>query len=304
MKILLFGGSGQLGYEIMLRCRDLNFEVLSPVQSEVDITEKEQVVRLAEVSKPSILLNCAAYTAVDKAEEEPEAAFRINKDGARNVALAAKACGARLIHISTDYVYEGSGRTPIVETAPTGPLNVYGESKLAGEREVFDCLGRRALVVRTSSLHGQRGQNFVHTMLKLFREREAVQVVDDQFMSPTWAGWLAETLLDLCRIECDGVLHACGSGVCSWHEFASAIYQDSSAVLGKSVRVERTTAAAFPRPARRPTYSAMSTTKLSGLLGRAPISWREGLRRHLAEIKMLGHDLVPDGRIVAEKAIP
>jgi len=284
MKILLFGGSGQLGYEITSRGQDLNFEVVSPVQSEVDITEREQVQTLAERVKPDVIINSAAYTAVDKAEDEREAAFSLNQDGARNVAYAARSSGARFIHISTDYVFDGNSRAPLTENAPTHPINVYGESKLAGERAVHEVLQGKGLVVRTSSLHGQKGVNFVHTMIKLFKEKERIQVVDDQFMSPTWAGWLAEALLDMCRIRCEGIVHACGKGVISWHEFASAIYEDIRPALGKTVDVQRTSAANFPRPAKRPHYSAMDTTKLSKILGRESLGWREGLRRHLTEL--------------------
>jgi len=121
-------------------------------------------------------------------------------------------------------------------------------------------------------------------MIKLFKEKERLQVVDDQFMSPTWAGWLAEALLDLCRIPCDGIVHACGKGVISWHEFASAIYEDIRPALAKSVEIQRTPAESFPRPAKRPAYSAMDTTKLSKILGRESLGWREGLRRHLTEL--------------------
>ncbi len=287
VRLLLFGGSGQLGLELMNRARDLNFEMFSPVQSEVDVTEREQIVRLAEKSGPQVIINCAAYTAVDNAEEEKDLAFRVNCDGALNAALAAKACGARLIHISTDYVFDGSASVPIPEDAPTQPLSVYGSSKLAGERAVLDCLGDKALVVRTSSLHGQHGANFVHTMVKLFKERDQVQIVDDQFMSPTWAGWLAEVLLDLCRIECHGVLHACGAGVCSWYDFASAIYQDMNPLLRREVSLVRVRAADYVRPAKRPAYSAMSTAKLTALLARPALRWREGLASHLSEIRVL-----------------
>jgi dTDP-4-dehydrorhamnose reductase len=284
MKILLFGGSGQLGYEITTRGQDLNFEVVSPVQSEVDIVEREQVQTLAERVKPDVIINSAAYTAVDKAEEEREAAFRLNQDGARNVAYAARSSGARFIHISTDYVFDGSSKAPLSEEAPTRPINVYGESKLAGEKAVQEVLQGKGLIVRTSSLHGQKGINFVHTMIKLFKEKEKLHVVDDQFMSPTWAGWLAEALLDLCRLRSEGTVHACGKGVISWHEFASAIYEDIKPSLGRVVDIQRTSAVNFPRPARRPAYSAMDTTRLTKMLGREPLDWREGLRRHLAEI--------------------
>lgn len=286
MKILLFGGEGQLGFEIRRRASDLNFEIISPVLSELNIADEPQVLRLARLVKPEIVLNCAAYTAVDKAESEKEEAFLINRDGAAHIAQAAKDVGARMFHISTDYVF-GEGHTePIPEDAPTDPPNVYGASKLAGEKEIQRILSGKGVIVRTSSLHGQKGVNFVHTMIGLFRERERVSVVNDQFMSPTWAGWFSEVLLDLVRIECSGVLHACCCGVISWYDFAQEILKQVSPSLpeGHKVTVEPIAARDYPRPARRASYSAMACEKLERLLGRPRLPWQEGLAAHLAEI--------------------
>lgn len=288
MKILLFGGEGQLGYELMKRARDLNFEMVSPLESEVDITEKEQVLIIANNVQPDIIINAAAYTAVDKQEEEQELAFKVNCDGAACVAAAAKATKSRLIHISTDYVYGGSFTEPIKEDAPTMPPNVYGKSKLAGDEKVKDLLGSKALIIRTASLHGQKGQNFVHTMLKLFSERDVVKVVNDQRMSPTWAGWLAEAILDLSRIECGGIVHACSGGNVSWYEFATEILSLAMQKLenGESIRIEPVKTEEFPRPAKRNSFSVLDTSKLALLLGRPPLEWKEGLRAHLKEIDM------------------
>lgn len=284
MKILLFGGSGQLGYELIARAHDLNFEVVSPVISEIDITDLQQVVRLTEAVKPEMVMNCAAYTAVDKAEEEHDLAFKINCDGAGNVAEGARKAGARMIHISTDYVFDGTHSKPIPEDAATNPINVYGASKLAGEKLVAKTLGDKSLIVRTSSLHGKKGINFVHTMIKLFGEREKLQVVNDQFMSPCWAGWLAEVLLDLSRIGASGILHACCSGVVSWHDFALEILELVGTRLEKKPVLEPIGAAQYARPAKRPSYSALDCTCLSQLLGRSPMPWQEGLRAHLREL--------------------
>ena len=290
MKILLFGGSGQLGCEITKRANDLSFEVNSPVISEINITEKEQISFLAGRLKPEVIINCAAYTAVDQAETDREEAFAINATGAANLAWAAKEIGARFIHISTDYVFDGTGKTPLTESSPTGPLNVYGESKLAGEREVLEITRGRAIVLRTSSLHGACGANFVHTMIKLFQEREEISVVQDQIMSATWAGWLAESVLDLCRIPCEGIVHACCSGAISWYEFAQEIHRLVGPQLKnlKTKQIKPCSTAEFPRPAKRPAYSVMNCDKLSALLGRKPITWRDGLRAHLAD---LGYNL-------------
>jgi dTDP-4-dehydrorhamnose reductase len=289
MKILLFGGSGQLGFELKKRAKDLAFEVVSPVTSEVDLTERDQVKFLVSSAYPDVVINCAAYTAVDKAEDEPEKAFAVNRDGVRNVAEACKRAHRRLIHISTDYVFDGMLGRPLKETDPTNPMSVYGQSKLEGEFAVQDVLGDRGLVLRTSSLHGQKGVNFVHTMLKLFGEREQLKIVADQTMSPTWAGWLAEVLLDFSRIECSGVVHASCRGAVSWLDFATEVRRLAlPSFEGKRVaELEPTTAEELNRPAKRPVYSAFDTSRITTLLGRPPIDWKEGLANHLRDIGVL-----------------
>lgn len=286
MKILLFGGSGQLGFELKKRAADLDFELVSPVTKELDITDREQVGNLIRSLKPTVVINSAAYTAVDKAEADQERAFAINSEGVRNIAEACSAGSSRLLHISTDYVFDGMLGRPLREDDPVNPLSVYGRSKLEGERHVQSILGDRGLVVRTQALYGQRGVNFVQTMLKLFTERDVLKIVNDQFVSPTWAGWLAEVLLDLVRLPVEGTLHASCSGVVSWYDFAREI-QDVSAKSfeGRSLaRIEPTTAAELNRPAPRPVFSAFDTVKLVSALGRPCVSWQAALRQYLNEI--------------------
>ena len=285
MKILLFGGSGQLGYSLKMQAQDLNFELVAPVSSEVDISSLEQVLFLTKQLKPDLVVNCAAHTAIDKAEVQQEVCWRINHRGAANVAQAVSLVGGRMIHISTEQVFPGTGTTPLREGDPTGPLNVYGQSKLAGEQDVLQILADRALIVRTSALHGQRGVNFVSTMLKLFADKDEVRVVNDQKVSPTWAGWLAEVILDLGRTGTSGVVHACCEGVTSWYDFACAIRDCSS--LASSAPIKPVSSAEFGRPARRPSFSAFDCARLTSLLGRRPISWQEGLKRHLTEVGAL-----------------
>lgn len=286
MKILLFGGSGQLGYDLIRRAVDLNFEIVAPVTSEVDITDRGEVGRIVRNIAPSIVINSAAYTAVDKAEEDPERAHAVNAVGAELVAEACNQRGVRLIHISTDYVFDGTASVQLTEESPVNPINVYGRTKLEGEQAVLRILGEKGLVVRTASLYGQRGANFVGTMLKLFAERERVSVVADQWMSPTWTGYFAEVILDLCRLPCSGILHAACEGAVSWFTFAEAIARFSSVRLpsGERVIVEPTTAEAFARPAKRPRYSALDCGKLAALLGRPSLHWEEALREYLHEI--------------------
>jgi dTDP-4-dehydrorhamnose reductase len=286
MNILLLGSEGQLGFELVKRIRDLNFALTAPLMADLDIVNREAVVSVAKQTEPNLIINAAAYTAVDQAEEKVEVAFQVNRDGAANAALAASETGSRFIQISTDYVFGGDGCEPIKEDAETRPLGVYGKSKLEGEREIQKLLGQQALIVRTSALHGQNGHNFVHTMLKLFSTRPQVRVVDDQIISPTWAGWLADAVLDLARMDCGGIIHACCDGAVSWYEFAAAILEIARPALkeNQSVELIPIPTSEYPTPARRPQYSVMDTSKLSNLLGRKPMSWKDGLRAHLGEI--------------------
>ena len=285
MKILLFGGSGQLGYEIRPRAKALHIDLVAPITSEVDISDQQQVSRLIHDLKPDVIINAAAYTAVDLAESEPEKAFKVNAEGVRYIAEAAKDSGSRLIHISTDYVFDGSLGRPLKETDPVSPPNQYGASKLAGEQAALNAHPTNTLIVRTSSLHGAKGINFVHTMLKLFREKEEVSVVSDQVMSPTYAGWLAEVLLDLARLEVVGIIHASCRGAISWYEFAKEIHMLATKSGEKlKAQVKPISAAEFYRPAIRPSYSVFDCSKLTETLGRAPIDWKEGLKQHLKEL--------------------
>lgn len=284
MKILLFGGSGQLGYDLIKRADALNFQIVSPVVSEVDISNSDQVKFLVEKVAPDLIVNSAAYTNVDGAEVNKEEAFAINRDGARFIAEAAKQHDLRMIHISTDYVYDGKGSQPIREDHPTGPLNVYGQSKLEGDQAVLSILGDRGVVVRTSWLHGSRGANFVKTMINLFKEKEELSIVDDQIGSPTWTGWLAEAILDLGRIECNGVIHATCAGEASWLGFAQEILEMVRGEIETSVVLKPQSTDQAARPADRPHYSTLDCSKLSQLLGREPILWQDGLRYHLIEL--------------------
>ncbi len=294
MKLLVFGGGGQLGYELLSRARDLRFEVMAPVISEIDIADQSAVVQFAKNVHPSAIINAAAYTAVDKAESERDLAYSVNSTGAHNVAVAAKSVGCRLLHVSTDYVFSGDGSKSLRENDQTNPQGVYGSSKLEGEQRIREEYPEKSVIVRTSSLHGQRGENFVHTMLKLFAERDVVKVVDDQRMSPTWAGWLAEALLDLSRIDLAnfdfnaspgaGLLHASSVGDVSWFEFANAIYEDATQLTPWKAKLDRTTMSELARPAPRPKFSVFDVSKITQVLGRPPLGWREGLRAHLTDI--------------------
>jgi len=290
VKILIFGGAGQLGFEILKRAYDLNFEVVSPVLSEVDVTNQKEVNSFTDLINPDLIINCAAYTNVDKAEEDKEAAFLLNADAAGFVAEAAKRNNARIFHISTDYVFSGNGSVPLKEEDPTGPLGIYGKSKLKGEELVQEVASDKSLIIRTSSLFGVRGINFVGTMLKLFAEKEELNVVSDQFMSPTWAGWLSEILLDLARIPSSGVLHATNGGVITWFDFANKILELSKDSIpnARKLKINPVSAKEFARPAPRPAFSVLDTEKLTKLVGRKPMSWEMALEEYLKDAGVIG----------------
>ncbi|NMC62595.1 MAG: dTDP-4-dehydrorhamnose reductase [SAR324 cluster bacterium] len=287
MKILLFGGAGQLGLEIQKRKALKNANIIAPLEQELDITNLQKVASLVSQVNPEVIINAAAYTAVDNAEDDTERAYCVNRDGVAVLAEAAKKAKAKFIHISTDYVFDGSAEAPIKEEDPVNPLGIYGKSKLEGEKRLQEIYPDNSLIVRTSSLHGQFGGNFVHTMIKLFEEREEIEVVNDQWMSPTWAGWLAEILLDLCEINTTaGVLHASCAGGLSWYEFALAIQELTGGQLRTSIKttIKPVSADIYKRPAPRPRYSVFDCSRLGKVLGRKPIPWLNGLKNHLNDI--------------------
>jgi dTDP-4-dehydrorhamnose reductase len=286
MKLLLFGSSGQLGNDLRIRAEALHFDFFASVQNEIDITNRDQVFNLVRKIQPEVIVNAAAYTNVDLAETQQAECFAVNRDAVGIISLAAKEVGAKLCHISTDYVFDGTSQRPLKESDSTNPINVYGRSKLEGEKAALDILGERALVLRTAWLHGSRGKNFVQTMLRLFKEQKQIKVVNDQWGSPTWTGWLAESIMDLVRMDCGGVMHAVGSGIASWFEVSQFILETVNKNLDEEFEVELLTQTTeeCARPAQRPRYSALDTSLIAKTLGREPQPWREGIRSHLKEL--------------------
>ena len=283
MKLLVFGGSGQLGLEILPRARDLNFEVAAPVTAEVDVSDYEQIKYLIKKLEPNCIINCAAYTNVDLAETEKDFAYKVNEQGPYSIARVIKETDIRLIHISTDYVFDGSLNRPLTENDKTNPINIYGQSKLAGEQAILNVCPEKSLIVRTSSLHGQYRNNFVKTMLKLFQEKEEISVVSDQFVTVTWAGWLAEIVLDLIRVEDNGIVNASGKGVLSWFDFAKKIFElavNNNPKINKNLKILPVSYLDF----KRPSFSALDCSKLESLIGREAITWEEGLKIHLEQV--------------------
>ena len=251
---------------------------------EVDITDPDAVESSFAAFGAGVVINCAAYTAVDRAEDEPEAAFRLNADGPRNLAAAARRTGARLIHVSTDYVFPGTRDAPLSEDEPTGPVGVYGRSKLAGEQAV-DESGCRFDIVRTAWLYGEHGPNFVATMLRLMNEREVLKVVDDQVGSPTSATDLAAfmALLASRPDRPSGIYHYSNEGRISWYEFARAILEEGTArgLVGGRPAITPCGSGEYPTKAARPAFSLLSKDKAKRDFGRTIPEWRDSLRRYL-----------------------
>ncbi|HEY5974009.1 MAG TPA: dTDP-4-dehydrorhamnose reductase [Geobacteraceae bacterium] len=271
--ILVVGANGMLGHDLMTV---LDGDVRGLDLPELDITSLESVQRAVLTLKPRVIVNAAAYTDVDGCESNRELAMQVNGEGVAHLALAARLVDATLVQVSTDYVFAGDKGSPYLEDDTTGPLSVYGESKLAGEMNV--AVAPRHLLVRTQWLYGVHGKNFVETMLRLAGERSELTVVDDQIGSPTWTMDLARAIKVLLDSGCTGTYHAANSGFCSWNEFARAIFAEA----GLPVTVLPMTTEQLARPARRPLYSTLDCGKLTRDTGFQPQSWQEALKQYLS----------------------
>ena len=288
LKIVITGANGQLGRELT-EWQSTTANIIGLGRHELDITSLPACRKQFTLHRPDVVIHCAAYTAVDKAETERDEAFRVNAAATRNVAGAAREAGAKLCYISTDYVFDGTGTAPYNEYDQTNPQTVYGKSKLAGEQAV-QTLHDRFYIVRTSWVYGKYGNNFVKTMLKIAGERDQLKVVSDQIGSPTYTYDLAAFLLELVHTDYYGIYHASNSGICSWFDFAKAIFEDS----GAHITVEPCTTADFPRPAPRPAYSVMDHTAIrsNGLKLLRP--WRDALNDYLKQTDHIAKPSLPD----------
>jgi len=276
LKILVTGASGQLGKELAQLPRQTDIEIIGLTREQLDITDLVVCRKVLDEYRPNAVIHCAAYTAVDQAEAEPDLAFSVNAAGTRNLAVAAEEIGAKFLYISTDYVFDGRGTTPYIEYDAPNPQTVYGKSKFAGE-QLVQTLNSRYFIVRTAWIYGKHGNNFVETMLKLAGEKDELKVVRDQIGSPTYALDLAYFLIDLVRTDYYGTYHVSNTGSCSWYEFASAIFREA----GITIKLEPCTTSEFPRPAPRPAYSVMDQWMLRST-GLQPLrSWEEALRHYL-----------------------
>lgn len=280
MKILVTGANGQLGHDILLNLKARGIDGIPADIAEFDITQAAATERFILDNQPEAVIHCAAYTAVDKAEDDMERCQLINVTGTENIARACQKINAKLIYVSTDYVFPGIGDTPYETDAPTGPLSVYGKTKLAGELAVQHAL-KRYFIVRTSWVFGKNGSNFVKTMLRLGKEREEVNVVCDQVGSPTYTVDLAKLLVDLALSEEYGVYHATNEGFCSWAEFATEIFRKA----GLSTRVNYVTTEQYPARAHRPCNSRLSKASLMQAGFEVLPTWEDALSRYLVELE-------------------
>jgi dTDP-4-dehydrorhamnose reductase len=286
LMIWLIGNRGMLGTEVQRRLQACKLGHVA-TDMDVDIVNPEALSKFSEPLALSWIVNCSAYTAVDRAEEEPEQAFRINAEGVRNLALLAREKGARLLHISTDYVFDGKKEGPYVETDSPNPVGIYGRSKLQGEIYIHENVGSH-VILRTAWLYGQSGNNFVRTMLRLFRERDEVGVVADQWGSPTFAGDLADAILQIITRETIqyGTFHFTNEGRTNWFEFASLILElaRKDHLIDREVRILPITTEQYPTRALRPTNGYLSKKKIKETLNIQIRSWQNALEEFVGSL--------------------
>jgi dTDP-4-dehydrorhamnose reductase len=275
MRLLVTGAAGMLGSDVVTAATAAGHDVVAFARADLDITDPTAV--RAAVAGADAVVNCAAWTDVDGAEAHEAQATAVNGDGAGHLAAAAAATGAHLVHVSSDYVFDGLASEPYAEDAATGPAGAYGRSKLAGEQAIA-AAGGSAAIVRSAWLFGRHGRNFVATMLRVGGERDAVAVVDDQIGCPTWTGHLAPALVAIAEARLTGVMHVAGAGACSWFDLARATCERA----GVDCEVRPQSTAALDRPAPRPAFSVLRSTRRE-----VPVlpAWSEGLAGYLEEIR-------------------
>ncbi len=295
MSLMLIGSKGQLGREVHRKCVSRGVPLVAVDLPEVDITDFSRVERLFEESRPSIAINAAAYTAVDLAESESRACYAVNRDGPLNLARACAEGDIPLIHISTDYVFDGKAGSPYRENDPVRPLGVYGRSKAEGERAVASGC-RKHVVVRTAWLYGVFGKNFVKTMLRAGMERDCLKVVNDQFGCPTCAADLADAVLAVCASVAEetegkkdgkpwGVYHYCGKGIATWYELAKEVFEIWRGLgAGKIPELIPISTSEYPTAAERPRFSALDCSGMERTFGVRQVPWRDSLRKTVEEI--------------------
>jgi dTDP-4-dehydrorhamnose reductase len=296
MRILLLGADGQVGYELHRVFAPVGTVIACTMDGKlpggasctrVDFTHAGSLEQLVAEQRPALVLNAVAHTQVDRAEDEPELARRINAEAVAELAQSCARHGAKLVHYSTDYVFGGEGRRPWREDDPTAPLGVYGTTKLAGE-EAVRASSAKHMILRTAWVYAARGQNFLRTALRLAGEREELRVVSDQIGSPTPARWLAAATALACvrKPDANGTWHVVADGECNWYQFAAAIYSEALAtkVLERAPRLTGIPSSEYPTKAKRPAYSRLDTSRFTREFGLELPEWREGLRQVMGEL--------------------
>lgn len=285
MQVLLTGSErGQLHWELK-RSRPENVSLIVP-EPRLDITDATAVAQCVADTSPDVIINAAAYTAVDKAESDSDAAYAVNEHAVIHLANAAKSAKAHLIHVSTDFVFGRVAATPVVPDAPVDPISVYGKSKLAGEQQLQSILPDDSLLVRTAWVYSSHGNNFVKTMLRLMSERGEIGVIADQIGTPTWANSLARALWQGANLRATGVMHWTDAGAASWYDFAQAIMEEGLALglLDKPAKVNPLRTDQYPTPAARPSYSVLELTSTWEALDLQAAHWRVELRNMMREL--------------------
>lgn len=279
MKVLVTGVKGQLGYDVMAELAKRNIKAIGVDIDEMDITDKISVEKVIGEAAPDVVVHCAAYTAVDAAEDNEALCRRVNADGTRNIAEVCKKLDCKMVYISTDYVFDGQGTRPWEPDDERHPLNVYGQTKYEGELAVQENLSKY-FIVRIAWVFGKNGKNFVKTMLKLAETHDKLTVVNDQFGSPTYTHDLARLLVDMIQTDKYGIYHATNEGICTWYEFACEIFKQA----GVKIEVTPVPASEYPAKAKRPENSRLDKSKLTeNGFERLP-SWQDALGRYLKEI--------------------
>ncbi len=279
LKYMVTGVNGQLGYDVVLKLKEINIDVVAPRRDEFDLTNREQIQRYILKEKPDIIIHCAAYTAVDKAEDEKDVCYAVNVEGTKALIEAAKMINAKVVYISTDYVFDGSGQEPHFEEKETNPINYYGYTKEQGEKIVRELIDRH-FIVRTSWVYGSNGNNFVKTMIKLAETRNDINVVSDQIGAPTYTKDLAEFIVSLVLTNKYGTYHGVNEGYCSWYEFAKVIFEKTES----SININPISSKEYPTKAKRPLNSKLGKANSDvANIKRLP-DWKDALSRYLATL--------------------
>jgi dTDP-4-dehydrorhamnose reductase len=297
--ILLLGGDGQVGRELRARALDVGVPIRSMSHQDVDITDAAKIRGIIAATAPSLVVNAAGYTNVDRAESEAEAAFRANASGPQIIARACAAANLPIVHLSTDYVFDGTVSDPYRETDPIAPISTYGLSKAAGEAAVRSTI-REHVILRTSWVYGVYGSNFLKTMLRLGAERDELKIVADQFGSPTGSADLAEAILTVAARVRDGAgpwgtYHFCGTGVTTWHGFASEIFDTQVRFTGRRPKLLAIGSADYPCAAKRPVNSALDCSKFAMTFGFRAADWRQRTRSVVASLS--------SGKVLADVSV-